>query len=166
MAEPKANTLIEIPEPMSEHWAQVLRRWGKKYELGTMLARLPREIRSDLYRLVFSCYPIEIYLRDNPESIRLIIENGRTAGDLDFTKAGLRKSSTILRYLVDDLMDGISVQKIVQVDTIEIESYMDAEHMLVVAFAVNLGGERYHTTYCDLCIELLEAFREMLRMVD
>ena len=157
--------LITVPEPTPEYWVQVLRRWGKKYNEGTMLDWLPLELRTALYRLLFSSYPVCIYLRDNGETVRLSIETERSATAIDFIKESLR---TGLQGLIYDLSHEQPPRPVV-IDDVEIEPYTNDISRTIVNFAVSLNTastQRWYSTDCDLCIELLEAFREMLRMVD
>ena len=165
-----SETLITIPEPTPAYWAQVLRRWGMKYDEGTMVADLPSELRTELYRRKFSCYPAKIHVGEDGKNIALTIRDSRTTSRVDFTKRGIRTRASELQALVEELSQGQSSFESVMVDKVEVDSYWyDNKGIQMVEFATDIGTRydpRWILVECELCIELLQAFKEMLRMVD
>ena len=135
-----------------------------------MLTYLPSELRIDLYRRVFACYATDIYVEEHENTVRLSIETSHMANAIDFTKVGLRDKLEELRALIYDLSQEYPILINVTIDgNIQIEPYIDTTDRMVITFAVNLGtmdNERWYSTDCDLCIELLEAFKEMVRLVE
>ena len=162
------DRLITIPEPTPEFWAQVLRRWGARYDKGTMAADLPSELRTDLYRRMYSC-PSKIYVREeHSREIKLIIRDTRSYFTIDFTKKGIRDNASELQALVADLLQGVWSEQVFVDKKIEIEAYESEEtDTLTIQFGVDIGSqtnERWILFEYELCIELVQALMTILEM--
>lgn len=154
---------IEIPEPLPEYWAQALLKWGKEYEWRSMIAWLPSELRIELYRRIFSCHPAKIRLRDDGDLISLIIHDTHAIMAIDFSKAGIRKEANALCTFVDCLARFQSPPDIL-IDRIELEAYEDDDDFQIISFGLNVEEHRWTLNEVQLCIEVLEAINEMVRM--
>lgn len=159
-------TLSTIPEPTPEFWAQVLRRWGARYDKGTMVADLPSELRTDLCRRMYSC-PSKIYINEYDRDVRLTIRDPRSYFVIDFTKKGIRDKAPELQALVANLLQGVPSERVTVDKKVEIETYEDTG-TLTIQFGVDIGKRttRWILFECELCIELVQALMIIFETVE